>query len=43
MFRKGDVLHVMNRNDANWWQSYREGEDDQTLAGLIPSKHFHEK
>jgi len=43
MFRKGDVLHVINTNDSNWWQAYRDGEDDQTLAGLIPSKLFHEK
>jgi len=42
MFKKGDVLHVINENDSNWWQAYREGEDDQTLAGLIPSKHFYE-
>lgn len=42
-FRKGDILHVINQNDeSNWWQAYREGEDDQTLAGLIPSRHFHE-
>jgi len=43
MFRKGDVLHVISENDTNWWQAYREGEDDQTLAGLIPSQRFHEK
>jgi len=42
MFRKGDVLHIINENDCNWWQAFREGEDDQTLAGLIPSKHFYE-
>jgi len=43
LFRKGDVLHVIDDSDANWWQAFREGEDDQTLAGLIPSKHFQEK
>ncbi|XP_071571974.1 uncharacterized protein [Temnothorax nylanderi] len=39
-FQKGDVLHVISQEDPNWWQAYREGEDDQTLAGLIPSRAF---
>ncbi|XP_028037179.1 MAGUK p55 subfamily member 5 isoform X2 [Bombyx mandarina] len=39
-FQKGDVLHVISREDPNWWQAYREGEEDQTLAGLIPSQAF---
>lgn len=39
-FQKGDVLHVISRDDPNWWQAYREGEEDQTLAGLIPSQQF---
>ncbi|XP_055303206.1 uncharacterized protein LOC129568883 isoform X3 [Sitodiplosis mosellana] len=39
-FQKGDVLHVISRDDPNWWQAYREGEEDQTLAGLIPSQSF---
>ncbi|KAL1139201.1 hypothetical protein AAG570_009260 [Ranatra chinensis] len=39
-FQKGDVLHVICQDDPNWWQAYREGEEDQTLAGLIPSKSF---
>lgn len=39
-FQKGDVLHVLSREDPNWWQAYREGEEDQTLAGLIPSQSF---
>ncbi|XP_063977057.1 protein PALS1 isoform X9 [Diachasmimorpha longicaudata] len=39
-FQKGDVLHVISQEDSNWWQAYREGEEDQTLAGLIPSKAF---
>ncbi|XP_077862095.1 protein PALS1-like [Saccoglossus kowalevskii] len=42
-FQKGDILHVINQEDANWWQAYREGEDDQTLAGLVPSKHFRQQ
>lgn len=39
-FIKGDILHVINQQDANWWQARRDGEDDQTLAGLIPSASF---
>ncbi|XP_050307727.1 protein PALS1 [Anthonomus grandis grandis] len=39
-FRKGDVLHVISQEDPNWWQAYREGEEDQTLAGLVPSLTF---
>ena len=39
-FQKGDVLHVISQEDPNWWQAYREGEEDQTLAGLIPSRSF---
>ncbi|XP_044588126.1 uncharacterized protein LOC123267528 isoform X2 [Cotesia glomerata] len=39
-FQKGDVLHVISQDDSNWWQAYREGEEDQTLAGLIPSQAF---
>ncbi|KOB67305.1 MAGUK p55 subfamily member 5-A [Operophtera brumata] len=31
-FQKGDVLHVISREDPNWWQAFREGEEDQTLA-----------
>ncbi|KAM3958778.1 MAGUK p55 family member stardust [Aphomia sociella] len=37
---QGDVLHVISREDPNWWQAFREGEEDQTLAGLIPSQAF---
>ena len=42
-FMKGDILHVIGQEDANWWQAYRDGEDDQSLAGLIPSKNFQEQ
>lgn len=43
-FMKGDILHVIAQDDANWWQAYREGEEDfHSLAGLIPSKSFHEQ
>jgi len=36
-FQRGDILHVINREDQHWWQAYRDGEWTQTLAGLIPS------
>jgi len=39
-FMKGDILHVISQDDPNWWQAFREGEEDQTLAGLIPSRSF---
>lgn len=41
---KGDILHVISTEDANWWQAYREGEQEhQSLAGLIPSRTFQEQ
>ena len=43
-FMKGDILRIMNREDLNWWQAYREGEEDEhDLAGLIPSSSFLEQ
>lgn len=36
-FQKGDILHVISQDDPNWWQAYRDGdEENQPLAGLIP-------
>ena len=32
-FQRGDILHVINREDPHWWQAYRDGEWTQTLAG----------
>ncbi len=32
-FQRGDILHVINKDDPNWWQAYRDGEWTQTLAG----------
>ena len=40
---QGDILHVISQDDANWWQAFREGEEDQTLAGLIPSRSFQQQ
>nr|XP_055042361.1 MAGUK p55 subfamily member 5b [Misgurnus anguillicaudatus]XP_055042362.1 MAGUK p55 subfamily member 5b [Misgurnus anguillicaudatus] len=40
-FCKGDVLHVISQDDPNWWQAYRDGDENQKpLAGLIPGKSF---
>ncbi|XP_033836355.1 MAGUK p55 subfamily member 6a [Periophthalmus magnuspinnatus] len=39
-FSKGEILHVVNREDANWWQACKvEGEG----TGLIPSQFLEEK
>lgn len=43
-FQKGDILHVISQEDPNWWQAYRDGdEDNQPLAGLVPGKSFQQQ
>ena len=43
-FHGGDILHATALEDPNWWQAFREGEEeDQSLAGLIPSNTFTEQ
>ncbi|XP_056619774.1 MAGUK p55 subfamily member 5b [Triplophysa dalaica] len=43
-FRQGDVLHVISQDDPNWWQAYRDADENpKPLAGLIPSKSFQQK
>uniref|UniRef100_A0A8C5MUN8 Protein PALS1 n=1 Tax=Leptobrachium leishanense TaxID=445787 RepID=A0A8C5MUN8_9ANUR len=43
-FQKGDILHVISQDDPNWWQAYRDGdEDNQPLAGLVPGKVFQQQ
>ncbi|KAM8846566.1 MAGUK p55 subfamily member 5b [Synchiropus picturatus] len=43
-FQKGDLLHVISQDDPNWWQAYRDGdEENQLLAGLIPGKNFQQQ
>lgn len=43
-FQKGDILHVISQEDPNWWQAYRDGdEDSQPLAGLVPGKSFQQQ
>jgi hypothetical protein len=39
-FHYGEVLHVTNASDEEWWQArkmYPEGPEDEGL-GIIPSK-----
>ncbi|XP_077443010.1 MAGUK p55 subfamily member 5b [Stigmatopora argus] len=43
-FQKGDILHVISQDDPNWWQAYRDGdEENQLLAGLIPGRCFQQQ
>nr|DBA14166.1 TPA: hypothetical protein GDO54_005175 [Pyxicephalus adspersus] len=43
-FQKGDILHIISQGDPNWWQAYRDGdEDNQPLAGLVPGKSFQQQ
>ncbi|XP_057199588.1 protein PALS1 isoform X2 [Triplophysa rosa] len=43
-FQKGDILHIISQDDPNWWQAYRDGdEDNQPLAGLVPGKSFQQQ
>lgn len=41
-FVKGDILHIVNQDDGEWWQARREG-DRTTRAGLIPSRAHQER
>lgn len=38
-FRTGDILQVINKDDANWWQGKTQGAE---TAGLIPSPELQE-
>ncbi|XP_053489608.1 protein PALS1 [Ictalurus furcatus] len=43
-FQKGDILHIISQDDPNWWQAYRDGdEENQPLAGLVPGKTFQQQ
>lgn len=40
-FSKGQILKIHKGDDENWWQAYKEGENDMSnLAGLVPSFEF---
>uniref|UniRef100_A0A8D0E5W3 MAGUK p55 scaffold protein 4 n=1 Tax=Salvator merianae TaxID=96440 RepID=A0A8D0E5W3_SALMN len=38
-FKKGDILQIVDQNDALWWQA-RKISDLSACAGLIPSNHL---
>uniref|UniRef100_A0A8C5G2M5 Protein PALS1 n=2 Tax=Gouania willdenowi TaxID=441366 RepID=A0A8C5G2M5_GOUWI len=43
-FQKGDILHIISQSDPNWWQAFRDGdEENQPLAGLVPGKSFQQQ
>ncbi|TKR60332.1 hypothetical protein L596_027592 [Steinernema carpocapsae] len=43
-FRRGDILHVISMTDENWWQAYRDGDENHhSLAGLVPSSSFQQQ
>ena len=41
-FQRGEILHIVNQDDASWWQARKEGEIIGR-AGLIPSKQLQER
>ena len=41
-FCRGDILHIVHQDDANWWQARKEG-DTNMRAGLIPAKQLQER
>jgi len=41
-FERGDILRIMNREDPDWWQAVREGQE-RKRAGIIPSKILRER
>ncbi|KAL4217151.1 MAGUK p55 subfamily member 6 [Mactra antiquata] len=40
-FHDGDILHIYNHDDPNWWQAQIVG-DESNRVGLIPSKNLEE-
>ncbi|KAL0626605.1 MAGUK p55 subfamily member 4 [Plecturocebus cupreus] len=38
-FQKGDILQIVDQNDALWWQA-RKISAPATCAGLVPSNHL---
>jgi len=37
-FHYGDILHVTNASDEEWWQAYRLVPRSDNGFGIIPSK-----
>ncbi|CAH0714481.1 unnamed protein product, partial [Brenthis ino] len=42
-FRYGDILHVTNASDDEWWQARRLDTTDPEAIGIIPSKRRWER
>ncbi|XP_032515509.1 disks large 1 tumor suppressor protein isoform X3 [Danaus plexippus] len=42
-FRYGDILHVTNASDDEWWQARRLDSSDADGVGIIPSKRRWER
>ncbi|XP_042639883.1 MAGUK p55 subfamily member 4 isoform X5 [Tyto alba] len=38
-FKKGEILQIVDQNDALWWQA-KKASDLSACAGLIPSNHL---
>lgn len=45
MFKFGDILHIINASDDEWWQAKKvlKGGQDDIVHGIIPSKKRVEK
>ena len=44
LFKKGDILEIVNQEDDNWWQARHEDDIDySSRAGIIPSTKLQEK
>ncbi|CAG7678298.1 unnamed protein product [Allacma fusca] len=39
-FHMGDILHIVDQSDPNWWQAKKVGE---SCVGLIPSRELEER
>lgn len=43
-FRHGDILHVTNAADDEWWQAKRVlGDGEEAIIGIVPSKRRWER
>lgn len=43
-FRHGDILHVTNASDDEWWQARRVlGDNEDEQIGIVPSKRRWER
>lgn len=40
-FKKGDIMHIVNISDPNWWQA--KHFKDENMSGLIPSPELEER